>query len=572
MATIRALDRRRSAALRAVGADPQAELRGTLLRSTAGTVDLASPYLTLLASDDPRVQRGIADALALVLRHSDPRLHRTLRPDAPLERVVFDVLEQLRCQSLAPELPGVRHNLGVVTNAWCRNARAQGVAESGVGLLVYTLTHMARARLGLGLTDEEVDSIIEAPRARLGRLVGHALKRISETRTDQRAFAKAALEMARLISEMAADTTGANRVEAAARYRMLVPPEWVDGDHASASGVATGGGLGEPDDVESLTELGGYRVFADEFDVVLAGADLYRAERLRTARAKLDELVRAQSVSSQRLALRYRKIFATPTPTEWRFGLPEGQLDRRRLAQMAAQVDARTLFRQARTTPTNNTAVALLLDNSGSMKAHRFETLAVLADTLSRALDQAGVTNEVLGHTTNSWTGGRAMQAWRGADKPDDPGRVAELAHIIYKDAEQPWRRARRSLAALLVTRHFRESVDGEAVAWAHGRLVQRPEPRKILVVVSDGAPAESATQMANSSTSYLTDHLARVVRQIEQRSVVEIAALTIGGDVSSVFANSVAVDLDTTLTLGTYASLEALFASRSRHSSRNGV
>ncbi len=561
MANVRALERKRAAALRAVSGDPTAELRGAQLRTVEGYSPVNSPYLTLAGHEDETTSRGLADALAMVLRHNDPELHRSLRPTDPIERVIFDVLEQLRCQSLAPRLPGVRTNLAAVTQAWCRNARGAGVAESGVGLLIYTVTHMARARLGLGLTDEEVDTIIESPRARLGRLVGHALKRLSETRTDQQAFAEAATEIARLISEMAADTTTeADAAGEAARYRMLVPADWLEGDGGRTDDGVPDTYLADVDSMQALEELGGYHVFTRDHDVTQLGDELYLDVILRRSRSELDERIRAQSISAQRLGLRLRKIFSTFTPTGWEFAQPDGFVDGRRLAQLVSTVDPQTLFRQPQMVRTNTTAVTILVDNSGSMKAHRFETLAVLADTLSRALDLAGVTNEVLGHTTNSWSGGQALEDWKAAGKPEDPGRVAELARIIYKDAETPWRRARRSLAAMFVTRHFRESVDGEAIIWAHQRLLARPEPRKILVVVSDGAPAESGTSMATGNPFYLAEHFAQVVRQIEQRSPVEIAAFSIGGSVDTVFSNSVAVDLDTTLTLADYGALERLF------------
>ena len=185
----KALERQRSAAVRALGRDPKAEFRGARLTSGNKSVDIASPFLTLADNETPAVMRGLGDAVALLLRHTDRALHASLVPEDPLERVIFDMLEQLRCQALAPDLKGVRDNLAAASEAWCQNARANGVAESGVGLLVYTLTHMARARLRLGMTDEEIDSIIEMPRARLGRLIGHALKELPGHVDDQAAFA-----------------------------------------------------------------------------------------------------------------------------------------------------------------------------------------------------------------------------------------------------------------------------------------------------------------------------------------------------------------------------------------------
>lgn len=556
-----ALDRRRSAAVRAVGRDPYGEFRGARLTSRNQLVDIASPYLTIAAHDSPAVQRGLGDALALLLRHSDQVIHQSMVPDEPLQRVIFDLLEQLRCQALAPPLAGVSRNLEAVSEAWCQNARANGVAESGVGLLVYTLAHMARARLRLGMTDEEIDSIIEAPRARLGRLVGHALRDLSTNVEDQAAYAAAAAEIARLVDELATAAEFADSTAGSARYQMLVPPEWIDFDgdgdgDQNSSGIAITAAI---DSSQSLDQLGDYRIYSTAYDTTTDADQLYLHSQLRDTRRDLDELVKAQSVSAHRIALRLRRLFGTQRPDEWRFGEDEGVVDGRRLPQMIANPIERQIFKRQRNVVRSDTVVSLLMDNSGSMKAQRYETLATLADTLSRALDLAGISHEMLGHTTNSWAGGQALEDWKQADRPEDPGRVADLSRIIYKNADTSWKRARLGLAAMHITRHFRESLDGEAIIWAHNRLMSRPEPRKVLVVVSDGAPAEAATNKVNRSR-YLADHLARVVDHIERRSPVEIGAITTDNDLSGVFRRSVPVDLDATLSIGAYQLFEELF------------
>jgi len=556
----KALERRRSAALRAVARDPQAEFRGGRLTSSNKPIDIASPYLTLADNDTPAVMRGLGDALALVLRHSDNELHQSLAPSDPLQRVIFDILEQLRCQSLAPDLRGIRNNLDAASHAWCQNARANGVAESGVGLLVYTLTHMARARLRLGMTDEEIDSIIETPRARLGRLLGHALKDLPTVATNQTAFAQASLEIARLLTELADADDFDDDNASSARYQMLVPPEWIDQDtpqEDGTTGIAVSA-LVDPEQ-QTLTSLGDYQVFTSEYDVEHHGSALYPLLQRRQARVALDELVQAQSVSPHRIALRLRRLFGTYEPDEWQFGVDEGIVDGRRLPQLIANPLTHEIFQRPRHVLRTDTVVSLLMDNSGSMKAQRYETLATLADTLSRALDLANVPHEILGHTTNAWTGGRALQDWRTAGKPENPGRLSEVCHVIYKDADTTWKRARHSLAAMQLTRHFRESIDGEAIIWAHRRLMQRPERRKILVVVSDGAPAEAATNKANRK-GYLSDHLTNVVDFVERRTPVEIGAITIDNDVSTVFRRSTYIDLDDTLTIGAYRVFEQLF------------
>jgi len=543
----RAAERHRSAALRAVARDPRAELRSGHLRSGSTGVDIASPYLTITSADDADTQRGVADALGLLLRFCNRDLHAALRPEEPLQRVVFDLLEQLRCQALAPPLPGMRRNLEAASEAWCQNARAKGVAESGVGVLVYTLAHMVRARLRLGMTTEEVDSIIEGPRARLARLVGHGLKRLPEVLDDQTLYAEAAREIGRLVMEMAEDSGLAGEAAESARYRMLVPPQWFDDDDPAGTGDSMPGIVVSSEADVPLERLGGYRAFTTDFDVQLTGAGLYPVETRRSLRNDLDEHIRAQAVSAGRIAERLRRLFGTRSADDWEFGVEEGLIDGRRLSQLVVGSTAE-VFRRPLHTIRSTTAVAILMDNSGSMRAQRFEVLATLA------------TNEVLGFTTRTWSGGESRSQWKQAGEPESPGRVADLAHIVYKDADTPYRRARHSLASMLLPRHFAESVDGEAIAWAHARLMARPEPRKVLLVISDGAPGESATVKLNGP-AFLGDHLARVVDEIDRRSPVEIGALTIDNDVSSVFRRSVPLDLDAAITVGTYGVFEALFA-----------
>lgn len=547
--------------VRALGRDPKAEFRGARLSSNNKPVNIASPFLTLAENEAADVMRGLGDALALILRHTDRELHQELAPADPLQHLIFDLLEQLRCQALAPNLRGIQQNLEAASQAWCQNARANGVAESGVGLLVYTLTHMARARLRLGMTDEEVDSIIETPRARLGQLIGHALKELSATVANQREFAAASLEIARLIAELAEASEFADGTAGSARYQMLVPPEWIDldgRDDDGTTGIAISA-VPSQDREQTLADLGDYRIFTTEYDVEQRGSDLYPLEQRRRARTELDQLVQAQAVSPHRIALRLRRLFGTWEPDEWRFGVDEGIVDGRRLPQLIANPMAREVFQHPRHVLRSDTVVSILMDNSGSMKAQRYETLAVLADTLSRALDLANVPHEILGHTTAAWTGGRALENWRAAGKPEDAGRISEVCRVIYKDADTSWKRARHSLAAMQLTRHFRESIDGEAIIWAHGRLMRRPERRKVLVVVSDGAPAEAATNKANRK-GYLADHLINVVDYIERRTPVEIGGLTVDNDVSTIFRRSMPIDLDATLTIGAYGVFEELF------------
>jgi cobaltochelatase CobT len=316
---------------------------------------------------------------------------------------------------------------------------------------------------------------------------------------------------------------------------------------------------------DMLGAFGDYSVFATGFDRVTPGAELAPLERRRSLRAELDQLAAAQAVSAPGLARRLLTLFGTPAEDDWSFGVDHGTLDGRRLAQLVANPSQREVFRRRRLQRLADTAVTFLVDNSGSMKRQRYEAISVLVDTFSRALDLAGITNEVIGFTTGAWSGGRPLAEWTAAGSPAEPGRLNEVQYVVYKDADTSWRRARSSLSAMLSTHHFRESVDGEAVAWAHDRLVVRPERRRALVVVSDGAPNDSATSSANRE-GFLEDHLHAVTAAIEARQrsgapgAVELAAIGVDLDVSAVYRRSVDLDLSGTLGLPHYRALETLF------------
>ena len=217
------------------------------------------------------------------------------------------------------------------------------------------------------------------------------------------------------------------------------------------------------------------------------------------------------------------------------------------------------VFRQPRSRPLTDVAVTFLVDTSGSMKQQRYEAAAVLVDTFAQALDLAGASVEVLGFTTRTWAGGKAEKAWKAAGSPVDPGRLAEVEHIVYKEAGTTWRRSRRSLAAMLDVHHYREGVDGEALIWAYRRLAAQDASRRLLVLVSDGAPMETATAAANCD-GFLDDHLANVAAVLDARPDVEVGVLTLEADLSGVFRNSQLIDLSGTLSISHYEALAELF------------
>lgn len=573
-------ERHGAAAVRAVSGVIDAEWRGQRLRVGDQNVPIATPYLvgaleTVDGSVDQQRVRGVADGLGMLLRHNDRAIHAELSPRPLLERIVFDSLEQMRCDSLTPlHLRGQRKNLIVAFDAWSLEARAHRVSESRTGMLVFAIIHMVNARLMARTLPADVDDLIEATRFHLAPVVGHALRVLPHERHDQRTFGAAALEIARLVNDVAGDAGDQEVSESATRHRLVIPVDWTDDDDDLATATTTAsattgtGGVSSDHRNVSFDNVGDYQVFSTEYDREVTGDSLHRAAKLDQVRTSLDEMIRAQAVSVPRLAGRLLRLLGAFEDDGWAFGLDAGTLDGRRLSQLVANPSNHELFQRPHAQRTSHTAVTFLLDNSGSMKRQRYEATAVLIDTFSRALDLAGITNEVLGFTTGAWAGGRVIDDWRAAGEPDAPGRMNEALHIVYKSSDTSWRRSRTSLAALAAPQHFREGLDGEALTWAHGRLVGRSEPRKVLIMITDGSPTDAATANVNR-IGYLDDHLLGIADRIERHhrltgGGVELGSIDIdraGSGGSEAIRNSIDLDLSGTLTLNHYAALDTLLA-----------
>ncbi len=567
MTVARRLDRVGAAGLRAVSGEPRVEIRGRRLEVAERPILVVVPYLALgdpalgdPALGDPAlgVRRGIMDGLGLRVRHSDPVLHRRLSPEPILERIVFDIAEQFRCEALAdPALAGIRVNTAAAFERWSDAARGARVAETGVGLLVYTITHMLRSRLLRVPTSESVDEVIEVTRGNLAKLTGHALRVLPAAVGSQAEFAEPAAEIARLVAELVEDAEASadDAPQSVLDNALLLPIDWDLLDELAAGGPADG---------SSPVADRSYHVFTTAYDAETNGVELYREPLLRRARTELDAHIGAQAVSVARLAQRLQRLFPAPVVDGWSGGAEDGALDPARLAQVVADPTNRLIHRTERIRLIGDAAVTFLVDTSGSMKAQRYESVAVLVDTLVRALELAGVVTEVLGFTTGAWAGGQPMAEWRAAGSPPDPGRLNELNHVVYKRADERWRPARLGLAAMLRTEHYREGLDGEAIEWAYRRLLRRPEGRRVLVVISDGAPMDAATANANRD-GFLADHLRAVTRRIEHEGLVELGAIGIDGPLDDLVRNSIALDLTGTLTIGTYDVLHRLFGGARR-------
>ena len=282
----------------------------------------------------------------------------------------------------------------------------------------------------------------------------------------------------------------------------------------------------------------GYRIFTTAHDRVVNAVDVVERRELAELRAKLEAELSALRPVIARLAKRLLRVLMAKQTREWRFDLDEGVLDGSRLAPLVASRGTTRPFKQESESPFPATVVSLLIDHSGSMRGRPMLIAAMTVEIFARALERCGVRCEVLGFTTREWDGGAPAREWAAASYPPNPGRLNALEHIVVKSADVPWRRARTGLGLFLHDEMLKENIDGEALLWAHERLMQRPERRRILVVVSDGTPMDEATAAANGF-EYLDDHLHQVVRSIETGSPVQLAAIGIGHDVSRVYKNA---------------------------------
>ena len=540
-----------AASIRAFTGDPGLHFRGRrLYRDDQALGLLASHLYPAPGVDDLQSFRGAADAMSLRLACSNATLHQQLAPAEPLQRLLFELLEQYRAESLVPSaMPGMRDNLQHRHRAWSHDFLGSSLAETQRGVLLYAAAQIARSRVTGEPVEEANEGLIESTRMALAPRLGFALAGLRRHRRDQAAYAPYALDMARIVADMltqnAADPSGDERQElddedaAAERFqfwKLFGEVEGLDAMPAAPPG-------------ERLADVptnDGYRVFDRSHDVEIAAGSLVRPALLHELRQRLDALIERQAVPVACLARQLQAMLSSPHTDDWDSAQEEGRLDGRRLARLVTSPADRRIFRAERQVQRADCAWTFLVDCSGSMKQHA-EPVAALVDVFARALDRAGLPSEVLGFTTAAWNGGRARRAWNRAGRPAGPGRLNELCHMVFKDFATSWRRARPDIAALLKTDLYREGVDGEAVQWASARLRGQEARRRILVVISDGSPMDGATQQANKP-NYLDQHLREVIRQGAASGKVEIVALGIGLDLSFFYRRSRALDLSARL------------------------
>jgi cobaltochelatase CobT len=536
-----------------------------------------------LASPETARIRGLADQLALRMAHHDNAVHSRARPKSSDGAQVFDALEQARIEAIgANALGGVRENLAAVWEQVAQRKGLDRLTDPAAAPMADVLALLARERMTGAPPPAAAAPLVDALRQQIETRAGGDLDKLLDSIDDQKAFARLARSIVRDM-EMGDDLSDAQDQDQDEDDAADGAPETADegegeGEDQSPKGatlddseqiqresdtaestltevedddsaepsddeVDTGEGdkPARPDIKDPGTAEPPYKVYSTQHDEIVPAEDLCDAEELSRLRAYLDQQLANLSNVVARLANRLQRRLMAQQSRAWTFDLEEGLLDVSRLTRVVIDPTAPLSFKQEEDTEFRDTVVTLLIDNSGSMRGRPIMVAAVCADILARTLERCGVKVEILGFTTRAWKGGASRDDWLKNGKPPSPGRLNDLRHIIYKSADAPWRRARKNLGLMMREGLLKENIDGEALMWAHQRLIGRSEQRRILMVISDGAPVDDSTLSVNSG-HYLERHLRRVIGEIEGRSPVELIAIGIGHDVTRYYRKAVTI------------------------------
>ena len=543
---------------------------------------LPNPPKDLSPAEAARI-RGLADQMALRLAHHDETAHARLRPYNSAGAELFEAVEQARVEAIGSNaLGGVRQNLTALLVSQLEKKGLTRAADRTSVPLAEALALMVRERLTGDAPPDGARQVVDLVRADIEAKAGKDLDRLAAEIHDQEAFARvtrAILGDLEMGDETADPTDQASEEEGEEQTE----PDEGEGDESGDEGdqpdagaqaeadgadqdteqaqdqavqvddadqvemrddaqeVGDGAKPARPDIRDSGAPEPAYKVFTTAHDEVVEAEDLCDPEELTRLRAYLDQQLSSLSSVVARLANRLQRRLLAQQNRAWSFDLEEGMLDTARLTRVVVDPTSPLSFKQEEEAPFRDTVVTLLIDNSGSMRGRPIMVAAVCGDILARTLERCGVKVEILGFTTRAWKGGLSRDDWIKAGKPLQPGRLNDLRHNVYKSADTPWRRARRSLGLMMREGLLKENIDGEALLWAHNRLLGRPEQRKILMVISDGAPVDDSTLSVNSGW-YLERHLRRVIGEIEGVSPVELLAIGIGHDVTRYYRRAVTI------------------------------
>ena len=526
------------------------------------------------------VIRGWADSLALTAACHDVKLHRRLAPKAGPARAVFEAVERARVEALgANRMPGMAANLSARVEDQYGHGRYAEITERADAPLEDALSLIVRERLTGAGPPETAKAMVDLWRPWIEERAGRTLARMDKLSENQETFGRQLRDLLKVLDlsdELAegereegeddeqdtesGEQNAEDNAEGQDSQDQASEDQRGEGEEGETSETAQDADADQFDadadgdemadarepwrpnyNVLDNPEAFGYKVFSRTNDEEIGAESLSTPDELERLRTFLDKELRNLSGAVARLANRLQRKLMAQQNRAWDFDLEEGTLDAARLTRVITDPLHPLSFKHERDADFRDTVVTLLLDNSGSMRGRPIMVAACCADILARTLERCGVKVEILGFTTRAWKGGQAREAWLAAGKPGNPGRLNDLRHIIYKPADAPWRRAKRSLSLMMREGLLKENIDGEALAWAHRRLQVRQERRRILMMISDGAPVDDSTLSVNTGC-YLERHLRQVIEEIETRSSVELIAIGIGHDVTRYYRRAVTI------------------------------
>ncbi|WP_413850477.1 cobaltochelatase subunit CobT [Albidovulum sp.] len=534
-----------------------------------------------MTRDEVLIARGTADAFALRHRHHDAKVAAKYMPQGQMARDLYEAMETARCEAVgARDMPGTLGNIDARIGAEADRRGYGSIRQAQDAPLAqaagYLVRHLATGRRMPG----GAQNVMDLWRPFLEEQAGGTLDHVTEVLADQAAFARLARQVIRDLGygdqlgddpDLEEESEGEESAE-----EQEESPDSEAGDEQSedAEGSPERSQEDEDDTTQaevSMDELAdmeegedsempdgeapleppppaphsdadpNYAVYATEFDEEIKAEELAEPAELERLRAYLDQQLEPLKGAVSRLANKLQRRLQAQQNRSWEFDREEGILDAGRLARVVANPTTPLSFKVEKDMEFRDTVVTLLLDNSGSMRGRPISIAAICADVLARTLERCQVKVEILGFTTRAWKGGQSREKWLAAGRPQQPGRLNDLRHIVYKSGDAPWRRARPNLGLMMKEGLLKENIDGEALEWAHRRMLARPEQRKILMVISDGAPVDDSTLSVNPA-NYLEKHLRDVIAMVERRKLVELIAIGIGHDVTRYYQRAVTI------------------------------
>ena len=531
------------------------------------------------------VVRGLGDSMALRMACHNPVTHAHMSPGGTDAQAIFDAVEQARIDSIgARRMPGMAKNLAAMHAEKYEKADFAAIDRKEDAPVSEAVAMLVREKLSGEKPPASAGQVLDFWRDFIEEKAAVDLDRLYSSIDDQDAFARVVRSMLSSM-QMAEDYDGDDldnddeeenlsdedqprserdsdeEVQEEAGADSAAAEDSESADEEMDQGEMDGAEVADTDlddEADPDSEVAGetkrpntafddfnekvdYRVFTTEFDEEITADELCDQEELNRLRAHLDKQLAHLQGAVGRLANRMQRRLMAKQNRSWDFDLEEGYLDTARLVRMVIDPMQPLSFKMERDTQFRDTVVSLLIDNSGSMRGRPITVAATCGDILARTLERCGVKVEILGFTTKAWKGGQSREKWLEAGKPAMPGRLNDLRHIIYKSADSPWRRSRANLGLMMREGLLKENIDGEALIWAHDRLMARPEQRRILMMISDGAPVDDSTLSVNPG-NFLEKHLRAVIEHIETRSPVELLAIGIGHDVTRYYRRAVTI------------------------------